>query len=451
LSFCHTARSARTTIAIFVSNVIIAARILRRNGPRLARLCTVARAVAPKMPKREDVQLMRDGRIATIDGLRGIAILLVVWFHVWQISWQPAVIPFVNLSLQPLAETGFIGVALFFFISGFVLMLPYAQAHLADEPLPSVRHFFSRRFFKIVPSYALCIAALLAIGYQTYPNAGAAVRDVGFHLLFIQNWFGATNGTIDGVMWSLGAEVQFYLVFPFIAPLFVRRPVLITLAMIAIALTWRLWCINTNHYFIEMRLQQLPAYLDFFAAGMIGAYAYAVIAMQRPHIASRRWMFTALSALGFILIVVVANVYFDHRYNVDWPHQQDIFLRPVLAMACLAAGLGSLFAVRSFQRVLANRVLLFLAAISYNLYLWHQPIARELLKFHLPPFAGADPHDDHVWQIAFWFVAIPVALGASALITYGFERPILRWGHRRERGALVAADSSLTDPQAQAS
>ena len=70
------------------------------------------------------MELVRAGRIATIDGLRGIAIAAVVWFHLWQISWTWAIVPYTNISLQPLAEAGFLGVALFFFISGFVLMLP---------------------------------------------------------------------------------------------------------------------------------------------------------------------------------------------------------------------------------------------------------------------------------------------------------------------------------------
>jgi peptidoglycan/LPS O-acetylase OafA/YrhL len=394
---------------------------------------------------------MRDGRIATIDGLRGIAILLVVWFHVWQVSWQAAVIPFVDVSLQPLAETGFIGVDLFFFISGFVLLLPYANAHFAQVPLPSVRHFFSRRFFKIVPSYALCIAALLVIGYQTYTNLSDALRDVGFHLLFIHDWFSETNGTIDGVMWSLAAEVQFYLIFPFLAPLFVRRPSLVAFAMAAVAVAWRLWSITSDHYFIDMRLQQLPAYLDFFAAGMVGAYVYTHIMIRRPEVAVRRWVFTALSILGFIAMLLIANAYFEPRFDSDWPHPQDVTLRPLLALACLAAGLGSLFAVRGFQRVLANRVLLFLAAISYNLYLWHQPIARELLALHLPAFAGADPHDDRAWQLAFWFVAIPMALGVSTIITYAFERPILRWGHRLKKPAPPNVEPPLGEPLIQAS
>jgi peptidoglycan/LPS O-acetylase OafA/YrhL len=81
---------------------------------------------------------------------------------------------------------------------------------------------------------------------------------------------------------------------------------------------------------------------------------------------------------------------------------------------------------------------LFLAAISYNLYLWHFPITRELLQRRLTPYVGADPHNDHVWQIASWFIFVPVSIVTSALLTYGFEQPILRWRGRRPRAIVPA-------------
>ena len=373
---------------------------------------------------------MRDGRIATLDGLRGIAIALVVWFHLWQITWQAAVIPVVNLSLQPVAETGFLGVALFFFISGFVLLLPYAQARVAGSTPPTWRQFYTRRVLKIVPSYVLAIVALIALGYQTYANAGFAVKDVAFHLLFVHDWFATTNGSIDGVMWSLGVEIQFYALFPLIVTGFVRRPYLTTLAMFAIANGWRLWCMTSNHYFYEQRLAQLPGYLDFFAAGMIGAWLYVTIATNRPRLADRRTVFSLLTLAGTVAFVALANDCYVHRFDPEWPQLWAVQWRSPLALAALAIALGSLFSARPVQRAIANPVLLFLAAISYNLYLWHQPLARMLLKLHLPPIATADPHDDHLWQLTFWLVALPVAVAVATLITYAFERPILRLGKR---------------------
>jgi len=378
------------------------------------------------------MELVRGGRIATIDGLRGIAILIVVWYHFWQISWQGAEIPFTGISLQPIPETGFLGVDLFFFISGFVLMLPYAHARLTGAPPPTLAHFFSRRFLKIVPSYVLAIVLMIAIGYQTYAHPADAVKDVGFHLLFIHNWFAATNGSIDSVMWSLGAEIQFYVLFPLIVPAFVRWPLRSALALFAVANGWRLWAMLSNHYFYAQRLEQLPAYVDLFAAGMLAAFAYVAIATRRPELAQRRRLFTALSVAGFIAFgALVLNLY-GHRWSDHpWPETWKVEWRSAIALAYLAIGLGSLFAVRGYQVLLANRALLFLAAISYNLYLWHQPLGRILVKLHVPPYVTADPHDDRHWMFVFQFVAIPLVLAVAALLTYAFEQPILRLGKRR--------------------
>jgi peptidoglycan/LPS O-acetylase OafA/YrhL len=387
------------------------------------------------------MHLVREGRIATIDGLRGVAVLLVVWFHLWQVTWQAAVIPVVNVSLQPLAETGWLGVELFFFISGFVLMLPLAQARLTGSRPPSWRHFYERRFLKIVPSYALCIAVLLAIGYQTYANAWDGVRDVAVHLAFVHNWFATTYGTINGVLWSLGVEIQFYVLFPLLALAFLRSPLLATGAMVAVANAWRIVVIHLNHYYLDQREAQLPAFLDLFAAGMLCAYAYVFLALNRPLLTERRWIFTALAIAGAVGYWLLANdCYAIAHSQPDWPEPWKVQHRSLVALAISAVALGSLFAARWLRLVLANRVLLFLAAISYNLYLWHQPITRILLAHRFVPYVGADPHNDRVWMIVSWFVFVPAAIAVSALVTYGFEQPILRL-RRRPRPTIVPTTS----------
>jgi peptidoglycan/LPS O-acetylase OafA/YrhL len=73
----------------------------------------------------------------------------------------------------------------------------------------------------------------------------------------------------------------------------------------------------------------------------------------------------------------------------------------------------------------------FLSTISYNLYIWHQYLAREMAyKWHLPPAATPDPHLDPAWQLMFTLNAFAVAIAFSAAITYAFERPLLREGPR---------------------
>ena len=84
--------------------------------------------------------------------------------------------------------------------------------------------------------------------------------------------------------------------------------------------------------------------------------------------------------------------------------------------------------------LLDNAPLRFVAAISYNLYLYHQMIARELLAHHVPTYVG-DPQYDPQWQIRYTIVAFASAIAIATAVTYCFERPLLRLDPPRPRGA----------------
>ncbi|MBV8153942.1 MAG: hypothetical protein JOY98_05945, partial [Candidatus Eremiobacteraeota bacterium] len=88
--------------------------------------------------------------------------------------------------------------------------------------------------------------------------------------------------------------------------------------------------------------------------------------------------------------------------------------------------LGALFSPRTLQLLLDNPPLRFLAAISYNLYLYHQLIARELLRLRIPSYVGDDPHYDPLWQVRYTQIAFTATIAQAALVTYLFERPLLR-------------------------
>ena len=208
-------------------------------------------------------------RLGVLDGLRGIAVLLVLWYHIWEISWLSP-----SWWLDFLPATGFVGVHLFFFLSGFVISYPFIRAAQRATPQPSWRHFAWRRFIKIVPSYVLSIAAAYAIGYaQVQPNARSSRPR---HALALYPYVVSVRyGTIDGVLWTLAVEVEFYCIFPLIWWCFRRQPWLTAGAMIAAAWCWRAalaaCCFST---LFAQYSENLPGYLDIFAFGMISAYAF---------------------------------------------------------------------------------------------------------------------------------------------------------------------------------
>lgn len=371
-------------------------------------------------------------RLDVLDGLRGIAVLLVLWYHLWEISWLSAPFP----ALEFLPETGFIGVPLFFFLSGFVITYPFLRAQALNAPQPAWQHFAWRRFIKIVPSYALSIAAAFAIGYAQTQGAAPAFVAVLTHLLFIHTWFPATYGTINGVLWTLAVEVEFYLLFPLLWWCFKRAPWITAATMLLAAMLWRAGlatcCYHTTFPIYE---ENLPGYLDIFACGMLGALLYCRYS-NRIALSSYRRLAPLLAIAGIIGLAALLQNLYSYRHEDQWASVWQIWRRQWFGITFAAIALGALWSARGWQRFLANRVLVVLGTISYNLYLYHQMIARELLWHHLPPYAG-DPHEDPRWQLNYTLLAFALTIAQAALVTALVERPLLRLPDPSRFGALL--------------
>ncbi|MBV9717883.1 MAG: acyltransferase [Candidatus Eremiobacteraeota bacterium] len=359
-------------------------------------------------------------RLGVLDGLRGIAVLLVLWYHVWEISWLSP-----GPALDFLPATGFVGVHLFFFLSGFVISYPFVGAMAGGTAPPTWGHFAWRRFIKVVPSYALSIGAAYAIGYaQVQPNA-STFSDLITHLLFIHTWFPLRYGTIDGVLWTLAVEVEFYCLFPLVWWCFKRRPWLTAAAMIAIAWYWR-FALSACCYatlFAQWE-ENLPGYLDIFAFGMIAAYLFVRFGAGW-RVSRLRYAAPVIAVGGFALLIALLENLYSFRFADQWAGVWQIDRRPLLGLAFAVIAVSSLVSPRWWQVILDNLPLRFMAVISYNLYLYHQMIARELFAHHVPPYAG-DPHDDMLWKVRFTQAAFALTIAQAALVTYGFERPLLR-------------------------
>jgi peptidoglycan/LPS O-acetylase OafA/YrhL len=378
--------------------------------------------------------LYEEQRLGVLDGLRGIAVLLVLWYHVWEISWLPAPAAW----LQFLPETGFVGVTLFFFLSGFVISYPFVRAAVANGKQPGWGNFAWRRFIKIVPSYVLSIAAAYALGYaQTQPDASLG-PDLATHLLFVHTWFPDRFGTINGVLWTLAVEVEFYCLFPLVWFCFRRTPWLTAAAMIGVAWIWRVYsahCCSDNLFVHE---ENLPGYLDIFACGMISAYVFVRFGDRLRRAFRSTAPLFALTGIA-ALVALLENLY-GFRLVDQWAEVWQIDRRPLLGAAFAVIAVGSLLSPRWWQLVLDNSVLRFFAAISYNLYLYHQMIARELLAWKIPPYTG-DPHGDPIWQLRYTQIAFAVTIAQAAAVTYLFERPLLR---RRPPLARVSRTTSAS-------
>ena len=158
-------------------------------------------------------------RLRSIDALRGAAALGVVLYH--SVDRRPAVIPagwsrYPELLLQFVSSFGYIGVFLFFVISGFCIHLQWARAKAnGEQPVISFGSFWQRRLRRLYPPYIIALAIYLGL---TAATVGIDVThffiyDVGMHLFMLHNLDPKTCYSINGVFWTLAIEEQLYLAY----------------------------------------------------------------------------------------------------------------------------------------------------------------------------------------------------------------------------------------------
>lgn len=375
--------------------------------------------------------------LAAADVLRVAAIGLVAWYHFWQQSWLDpgfhALGSYVNL--QQMVRNGYLMVDVMLALSGFLLALPHARARRDGLAAPSPQAFYQKRFWRIVPSYALAVLLVLflyAIPQGLYSSAGEMAVDVLAHFTFTHNLIPDLlfSTPLLGVLWTVGVEVQFYILFPLIARLYRDRPGLTCLFLALCGIAVRLWVstLPSTAFWVN----QMPCMLDLFACGMAAA-AIFVRFEERPIPSRRRWLLAGGAALCFLLLLqllytqVIGDYEMVRRYQLMWRLPLGLLTGGFLVCGCLGP--------EALTRTFENPVTRFLAAISYNFYIWHQFIAVRLKAWHIPPYTAENPNmaAEQPWQILYTvFCFVFTAVLASA-ITFFFEKPLQKRGTKNLR------------------
>ncbi len=163
--------------------------------------------------------------IPALDGVRGVACLGVVEYHVnYLISYSfhlPALLGALGSSIL---MAGWSGVTLFFVLSGFLLFLPYARHLLFEQSWPSTRTFYLRRALRILPGYYLALFLLILLAHPQYFQWDH-LGNLSLFLTFLMD-APSTYQKINGPFWTLAVEWQYYMLLPLLAwgfSLFVRR------------------------------------------------------------------------------------------------------------------------------------------------------------------------------------------------------------------------------------
>ncbi|BDZ44328.1 acyltransferase [Naasia aerilata] len=332
-----------------------------------------------------------------IQGLRALAVVAVIFDHL--LGWPSG---------------GFVGVDVFFVISGFLITGLLLREHEKTGRI-SFLNFYRRRVKRILPAATVVLAVTIAAAYFIY-NSGRFVStliDGLWSLLFAANWrfaiaktdYFQAHGPVSALQhyWSLSVEEQFYFVWPwlmlaiFLISAAARRGhatgrAVAGVAMVVITVASFSWAVY------ETQVSAATAYFSTFSRAWelgIGALiaVYAPVARRIPAVLRPVLGWAGLAGIVFSLFVVNDRVAFPAPWAA----------LPVLSAALvIIAGTGG---TQRFLAPLTNTVAGYLGDISYSLYLWHFPVIILLAEFFRPGDVG-------------YFVLASVLILASSVLSY---------------------------------
>ncbi|PTL59689.1 acyltransferase family protein [Paraconexibacter algicola] len=366
-------------------------------------------------------------RSDALDGIRALAALSVLAFHVWLYrDDRPRGFADRDLLDRVLFEAN-AGLIAFFVLSGYLLYRGFARAAVTGAAPPSVRGYAVRRAARILPAYYVCGAVVFLLYATVGPTTiQPELHELPLFAVFAQNYSLDTLMQLNPVLWTLTIEMAFYVALPLIAlaglALGPRRTAWhagVLLALVGVTLAW--YYADYRGDWGEIPRKTLPAYIGHFALGML-------VALWLEHRRARRdgarltpAVTAGLSVVGWLL--VVAEGYW-HETEPSGGLARALFstlmvaLGFALVVAAAAGGSGpSVDWLRA--RWLARTGL-----ISYGLYLWHLPLLLVLRDNGLLPEA--------LWPRM--LVVLAVSLLAAEATWRWVERPAIDWAARRRAG-----------------
>lgn len=420
---------------------------------------SLARALAPAPQPRDATPSPAvapppgNPRFPLFDSIRGIAVLIVVLYHVGAVTGE------LNKAVigDLISVAGSMAISLLFLTSGFLLYRPFVRARAAGRPLPSVRKYLRRRMLRILPAYWVSLT-ILAI----FPGlAGVFTGDWWRYYFFLQLYSTRTLNIGNPVAWTLCVEMAFYLILPVWA-IAVRR--------VRLGSARNSWLVS--------ELVPLGVMFLFGATIQVAAARLAVSRIVADSVlGSCTWI-----SLGMALAVISTAVVQDGR---SWSPLRLVTRRPSLvwagAAACLCGAtailqpgglLGILLSLETKQayasaiavvlltaaacvlfvapaifgdhaggiprRLLALRPLPWIGMVAYSYYLWHLSVVSMLSETRDPVHFSATglglAGKIHHASTPILFVLSMAGTSAVAALSYRFvELPFLRLKERSVR------------------
>lgn len=338
-----------------------------------------------------------------LDGLRGVAIVLVLLSH----------------AHVPLFDGAFFGVDLFFVLSGFLitslLLIEFDKSQRIDY-----WQFYRRRFFRLMPALALFLLAYCIFAPMIWPELDDVYSDALVSILYLADYGIAFFDSPDTIlhMWSLSVEEHFYLIWPPLLVLLLRyatpgkawRSILLLWIM---AWAWRVLWVTQGQQFYEIFFR-----FDTRATGLLAGALLAALMIERPAF-TRNLKKNMANLMWFPLAIPLLM-------EMGWDNQQAM-LWGMTVVECAALVLLVAVNQRSglVYEMLSAPLLVKLGRLSYGVYLWHYPVVR-YLRADLP------------WPLVV-LLGFAISVGLAALSFYTIERWAMRMRDAKPRRQATPA------------
>jgi peptidoglycan/LPS O-acetylase OafA/YrhL len=357
-----------------------------------------------------------------LDGLRGIAIILVIFVHSFKYEGNSLF----GRGLNIVARSGWVGVTLFFVLSGFLI-----TGILLDTKYKRhyFRDFFVRRSLRIFPLYFLFLLLYFFVAPHVFSPAQLPQpipEDRIYYWFYLSNmkeWLSGAANSIPALdpLWSLAVEEQVYLFWPFLIRFVPNRRLLVVLVGIMIfSFGWR-FATRLTAASISLSYGWAPANLEAFAAGGIVAW----LSRESGGLLKRWAPRFVLASISFILGMWVGQRHFNF-----WEAPVQMLTLGISGLSICFSSLIA-YSVTSEDRSLLNRLLAsswlrWIGKYSYAIYLFHSVIIELLIPIFFPAKDNIIQGQDLSKSLILTGLTLLFSCGLACLSWYAWESQFLR-------------------------
>ena len=360
----------------------------------------------------------------TLHGLRAIAALAVLLFH-WgsSIGFFPQARAFMTVTifntswdLGMFLDFGWLGVLLFFVLSGYLLA---SQLLHRDPGLKKVSRFWLRRVLRIYPAFWLQLVLLLMLaGLFPFMPGLSTAGDISRHFLLWINLPPWMTVPMNSVWWTLPVELGFYLILPLLVLLSDRLGWLkIFAGAMALTICWRygvMWFYRGENYSAHQAvLDAIPGALSTFCTGVALAYFLAT-----RSIPEHKWRYGLLTValLLFVTMMYWLWVNLDSYWTGHW--MLGIW-NPIMGLIIGSLMLALILPLKGF-RWISSKPMVWMGNISFGIYLWHYPLLMLLQRTILSEWQSP------LLSVLALLITLVATLVLASFSYYFVEKPVMR-------------------------